>query len=395
MLLSRAPVGRVLAACALALLALDARAQDPAADPAAPPPAGDTVVGLRTSYYEQRDRGGDDGNPFLDEDVVVVEPAIFFETALGDDVTVSALFSHDYVTAASIDRLQNYPQQSGASGDTYFGLDAGVDVRVTPRVSAGGTIHAAGEADYASGGLSGRVGVDPLSATRVTLTLDVYHDLVRRTRFNGRTDGWRGRDTRTVSFTVYHALTPWLHGEVGYSFSLQEGTLETNFNAVVLEDPAAAPNPLLTGSFRGTELEEELPGSRLRHAGEARARWLVRPGTSLELGATVYGDSWGLTSFGLEPAVRHWLIDGVLMVRLTYRWLRQHRTEYFRDHYAAVAPLHRTQDPDLGSFEVHAVGLKLAWYFAPGWMIDVAGDLVWRSDGLDQRWLGTGVRCEF
>ncbi len=389
MLLTRA---LVVGAC-LALGALGARAQGVAPDPVAPAPAGDTVVGVRTSYYEQRDAGGRDGNPFLREDVVVVEPAILFSTKLGDDVKVSALFSHDYVSAASIDRLQNYPQQSGASGDTYFGLDLGLDVQVDDEVAVGGTIHAAGEADYASGGLSGRVSVAPAPATRVTLSLDVYHDYVRRTRFDGTTDGWKARDTDTLSVSVYRALTPWLHAEVGYSFSRQAGELETNFNAVVLE--GGQPNPLLTDQFRGTEVREDVPDHRLRHAGEVRASVLVRRGTALDLGLAGYADSWGLSSFSVEPGVRHWLVEGALLVRVGYRYMRQHGTDYSRDHFRAPAPYHRTQDPDLDSFDLHSVGLKLVWHVAPGWAIDVAGDLGWRSDGLDQRWLGSGVRWEF
>lgn len=195
------PTRALLAACAcLALAAPAALGQGVGPDPAAPGPAGDTVVGVRTSYYEQRDDGGRDGNPFLREDVVVVEPAILFATQVSDDVRVSALFSHDYVSAASIDRLQNYPQQSGASGDTYFGLDLGLDVQVDDEVAVGGTIHAGGEADYASGGLSGRASVTPAPATWVTVGLDVYHDYVRLTRFNGVMHaGARGTRPRSPS----------------------------------------------------------------------------------------------------------------------------------------------------------------------------------------------------
>lgn len=390
MLLTRA----LAAACVcLSLGAVGGRAQEVGPDPVAPAPAGDTVVGVRTTYYEQVDQGGRDGNPFLREDVVVVEPAILFSTKLDEDVTLSALFSHDYVSAASIDRLQNYPQQSGASGDTYFGLDLGLDVQVDDEVAVGGTIHAAGEADYASGGLSGRVSFAPAPATRVTLSIDVYHDYVRRTRFDGTTDGWSARDTNTLTVWVYRALTPWLHAEVGYSFSRQAGALETNFNAVVLE--GGPPNPLLVDQFRGTEVEEDVPDHRLRHAGQVRASLLVRRGTALDLGLSGYADSWGLSSFAVEPGVRHWLVDGVLLVRASYRYMRQDGTDYSADHFRAPPPYHRTQDPDLDSFDLHAVGLKLVWYVSPGWAIDVAGDLGWRSDGLDQRWLGSGVRWEF
>lgn len=74
--------------------------------------------------------------------------------------------------------------------------------------------------------------------------------------------------------------------------------------------------------------------------------------------------------------------------------MRQHGTDYSGDHFRAPAPYHRTQDPDLGSFDLHQVGLSLR-YVARGWSIDVAGDLGWRNDGLDQRWLGSGVRWEF
>lgn len=384
----RAIAGVVVAGCATACLA---RAQDPAG----PPPAGDTVVAVRTSYYEQPDHGGRDGNPFLDEHLVVIEPAIFFQTAVTDDVTISALATHDHVSSASIARLDNYPQQSGASGDLYFGLDLGVDARLSSLVSVGLTAHGAGQTYYASGGLTARAALQPLASTRVALSLNTYIDEVRRVTFDGRSQGWSGRDTATLGLSAYHALTPWLHGELGYSFTWQDGFLQTSFNSVVEEGGFPPPNLQLVDAFPGREVTEELPGHRLRHTVEGRVRWLLRRGTSLELGGRLYGDSWGVGSVALEPGVRHWLIDEVLMVRLGYRFHRQARSDYFHEHVRGTAPYHRTQDPDLGAFTSHGVGLKVVWHFARGWSFDVAGDLIWRSDGLDQRWVGSGIRCEF
>ena len=83
------------------------------------PRPGDRTLTTRLSFYNNGDSG--DGNPFLDEALTVVEPVIIFDHQVSEDFGYSVDFHYDYVSSASIDRLSNFPEQSGASADNYIG----------------------------------------------------------------------------------------------------------------------------------------------------------------------------------------------------------------------------------------------------------------------------------
>ena len=83
--------------------------------------AGAGSLGLRVGYYENGDSA--DGNPFLDEESSVIETIFIADHNVTDRMAAWGLFSFDIVSSASIGRLDDYPQQSGASGDYYFGLE--------------------------------------------------------------------------------------------------------------------------------------------------------------------------------------------------------------------------------------------------------------------------------
>lgn len=394
MLLSarRAALAALLALAAPAL-ADDATAPVGSAAPAEREPDRSAVT-VRTSWVGQRDTGRA-GNPFLDEELRVIEPVILFEHDASPDLKLSLLLAHDHVTSASIGRLDDYPQQSGASGDYYFGADGGVRWRATDRVTLGAHVRGGFERDYRSLGAGVDVSwEDAARATRLSAGVSGYHDVAIAIRFDGRNEGAKPRETMTLDLGVYRVLTPWLHAEAGWSFGWQKGFLETNINAVVLERPGAPPNPHLQRLFPGVEVTEELPGHRLRHTVHARAKLHLPSRTVLELGARVYADSWGARSVALEPRLHQWLVPDALLARLSYRWMRQQAVDHWRRHFV-VERHHRTQDPDLGDLEVHTFGLALTWWPTPGTSIDAGVDRVERSDGLDAWWLTAGVRVEF
>ena len=99
----------------------------------------------------------DNGDPFLDESLTVVEPVIVFDYNITDRTTVFGTLSYDYVSSASIDRLSEFPDQSGASGDTYLGLKAGLrrELDATISISAFGSFSS--EYDYTSTGFGGDI----------------------------------------------------------------------------------------------------------------------------------------------------------------------------------------------------------------------------------------------
>ncbi len=395
-----------LAALSLALalaLAGTARAQEaPGPDageraPEAEEAPGRTTVTARTSYYAQEDRRGTRGNPFADETLTVIEPVLLLDHQADADTGWSVQLSHDLVTSASIAKLDNFPLQSGASGDYYFGLDLGLRQRVAPGVELGVGAHGSFERDYRSFGGSARVTLTSADGNdALTIAGRGFFDTVVRIGYDGINRGPAARRTGTLELTYYRALTPWLHGEAGTSLTWQEGALETPLNSFVVAAAFAGANPYLVGGFAGFEHPEALPERRLRGAWFARARALLPTGTALELGGRYYADSWGLTAVTLEPALHQWLVRDLLRARVLYRHHVQRAADAYDRFFAfseGALPYRRTQDPDLGAFRSHAVGLGLTLDLAP-WRLDVGVDRVWRSDGLHQWWATAGLRVD-
>ena len=161
-------------------------------------------------------------------------------------------------------------------------------------------------------------------------------------------------------------------------------------NAVVLEDPALAPNPLLANNARGIEVTEELPDARLRTSLFGRVRRSLKPGTAVELGARLYDDSWGISAFNVEPRLYQALAED-WSLRLRYRYYDQTAADDFGEQFIFDAsapdngaPEFRTQDSDLGAFVAQTFGAQLIWDMSDSSTIDVGIDFITRSDGLDQ-----------
>ncbi len=86
---------------------------------------------------------GGRGNPFLDEASSVIEPVVLFDYDVTPRSKAHGEFSCDHVSSASMKRLSRYPQQSGASGDDYFGARGGLDYQWNERTTVGGFLSAA------------------------------------------------------------------------------------------------------------------------------------------------------------------------------------------------------------------------------------------------------------
>lgn len=399
-----------------------AQEADVGEDAAAPPPveaeasgeAGHGSLEVNFGYYANDDNG--DGNPFLDEEETVIEPVIVVNYNVTDWLAVHVGVSIDTVTSASIERLSQTPDQSGASKDTYVGVDGGVVVRPTDALSIGVRGSHSDEYDYSSNGFGVDLSLDLNdSNTTISLSGNVFLDTVRTIRWDGTETGDEDRTSFTISPGLYQILSSTVHMTLGYSFTLQDGFLETAFNSVVLEDPSDPPNPNLDNNARGVEVTEELPDTRMRHALYGRVRKYFDTGTAVELGTRLYTDSWGVTSESLELRLYQWVVPEVFRVRVRYRFYNQSAADDYSEHFF-VAPGNRgpygvgggpdrTQDADLGDFTSHTVGLKLDWTVFKdaealgldrlGLSVHVGLDYVLRSDGIDQLLLYGGLKVDF
>lgn len=388
---------------AVLLLAPALRAQGSAA-PNAPVPGGDPSVAapesglarsiaVRLGYFDQSDSG--DGNPFLDESLTVIEPIVVLDWDVSRDLGYTLKVAYDNVSSASIDRLSDYPDQSGASGDFWYGLEFGMRHRLDDVWRAGWHVGASAEYDYRSIKAGGELQWTPNDDrdASVTTSLDLFLDQIDVIRFNGTEDGSDSR-TSIASTTQWHqVLSPRMHGIFGATLAYQTGFLETAYNGVVVEDGATPPFPFDNGAL-GTEIAEELPDSRARIALFGRVRRQLTEGTALELGARLYGDDWGVTSVAFEPRLYQTLVRDRLLLRLRYRYYTQSEADDYYESLPGAAPVprFRTSDSELGAYDAHSFGVKFLWYSRGAWEFDVGLDQVISGDGLDSTLATVGYK---
>jgi len=355
-------------------------------------------LGFRLGYYDNSDSG--DGNPFLDESLTVIEPVLFFDYNVSRKTNIWGKFSYDNVSSASIDRLSNFPEQSGASGDYYFGLEGGATWALDADTRVGAFLHGSVEYDYRSFGVGGSYARDyDGDSTTIKWTGSLFLDSLDLIRFNGMDSGSDNRTSLNFGGSWYQVIDPRTHAETGFNLTYQNGFLGTPYNAVVVEDPSLAPNPNLVGSARGLEFVEDLPDSRVRVTMHGRVRRLVSDNVALELGGRLYGDDWGVISVTLEPAVFFWLVPDVLRTRVGYRYYAQSAADDYRERFAGTMesdlPRFRTQDADLGDFSSHGFGLRFDWLTSSSRRWDLTFDYQSRDDGLDYLYGSIGWTTTF
>jgi hypothetical protein len=355
--------------------------------------AGTGSVEFRLGFYHNDDDG--DGNPFLDERLTVVEPILLVDYNITDRLGIWAKLSYDYISSASIERLSNFSNQSGASGDNYFGGNVGVRYELDEDLRIGGFIGGSGEYDYTSFGFGGDVAKDLADKnTTLKLSVNAYFDWIDVIRFNGKSEGTDNRYSASTTLSWYQVINEKTHADLGFTLGYQNGFLETAYNAVVIENPAFPPNPNLDNNARGIEVTEELPSNRVRGAVFGKLRRFIRPGTSLQLGGRLYYDSWGIFSGAVEPSLFQSIVSDRLMLRVDYRYYSQTEADYFKRHFKS-APKRRTQDSDLSDFDSHGLGAKLAWRIYDQLALDIGGGYTFREDGLDYVVASFGLRWDF
>lgn len=345
-------------------------------------------------FYDNGDSG--DGNPFLDESLTVIEPVVLWDHSVSDDWGYSFKLSYDNVSAASIDRLSQFPAQSGASGDFYVGADFASRHRLESGNWWSWNTHLSVEYDYVSLGLGAGYSREHADGAKTTWNLNSFFDTIDIIRSDG--DESEGSDNRTsIAANWSHArvLTPVWNGELSATLAAQFGFLETPYNFVAVQDGVGT-FPFDNGVV-GTALDEALPDSRIRLAVAGRARRWLAPGKAVELGSRLYADDWGILGISLEPRLYLPLGEDVDL-RLRYRFYTQSEADDFVGEVvppAASAPRFRTSDTDLSSFSSNSLGLRFDFGRdrPSGWFVDA--NYLLRDDGLDQTFFSIGLRRSF
>lgn len=378
----------VLGGLAAALIAPHAIAQSQTGEP------GTGSIAFHLGYYDQPDDGGTAGNPFLDEELTVLEPVVVYDYQLTEADALWALLSYDYVSSASIDRLSKFPAQSGASGDYYIGLDLGWNKELDEGTTRGLFVSGSVEYDYMSLGLGGTYTKESAETGQsLSWSGNAFYDTIDIIRYDGSEEGSDRRLSLTGTVSGYQPITPRLHGTYGATLSLQEGFLSTAYNAVVIED-GSGPNPNLVNNAPGREVTEVLPDLRIRGAIFGSLKQAVGEDGSFELGGRLYADDWSILSFTLEPRYEHWLVPDRHRLRFSYRFYAQSEADAFSDRFTEETA-ERTQDADLGSYNANGLGLRWIWQVSDRGEFLLGGEYTFRSDDLDYLTINSGYTHYF
>jgi len=334
-------------------------------------------IAFRLGLYSKDDSGDGTsaGNPFLDEDLTVIQPSMIMDWGLDDVSALSVTAQYDWVSSASIERLSDrttFPgtQQSGASGDFYVGLDVAYRRQLNNGMRGGGHVGFGKEYDYLSVGLGGDLAWEgPDRNSTYSASLNGYFDSVDLIRFNGVETGSDNRTSLAGTFKWNRVLDSASSMQLGVTVSNQSGFLGTPYNSVFIDE---------VGGLR--EVNEVLPDSRMRYSFYGSYRRWVMEGGAAEIATRVYNDDWGIFGLSLEPRWYQQVGEDLLM-RFRYRYYDQSAADSF-GLFSAEEP-YMTQDSELGDFNSHTVGVRLIGYRdgLQGW--DAGLDYVMRSDELD------------
>lgn len=366
--------------------ALPAQAQQetPAPAPVEPlrTPAGRDLVRLAFNFYRQSDGSG---TPNADERMTVLEPMVLVTKAVDPRWTLSLKLRGDAISAASTDSNGGSGLRSIASADRYFGAEAHAFYAWHDRLRLGVGASGSIEQNYRSSGLHVRAVLDTPSLNDTFLfKLSVLRDTLDVIRFDDAREGRDTRETLSPGFGWTRILGPRTVGVLNYDLTLQKGFLHTPGNSVLLG---------------ATESTEELPSSRTRHSVFLRVRHLLAEDLAVEPGLGFYVDDWGASAFHVEVRASWEAIPSSLILEPRYRFHVQGEVDHFLDEGAPALPEFRTQDPDLGSFGSHAVGVKAILLRAPflseDMELSITAEFARRTDGVDALSLSVGYAWRF
>lgn len=357
------------------------------AEAALPPAEANTAkdfVRFSFNFYNQDDGGG---NPNLPEDMTVLEPQILWSKPLSEFWSLSLKFQADLISAASIEKGKRFPPgtQTGATGDKYFGVDAAAFYAWSEQTSIGAGVTGSTEYDYTSMGAYVRWIYDTESKNDTFVArFSGYFDTLDLIRFTGLNEGTDQKTSLSLGLGWTHILGPHTVGTLNWDITTQSGFLSTPYNSVVAA---------------GTEVPEVLPDSRFRSSVHARVRHLLFDELSIEPGLGAYVDDWGARAFNVEVSLWWEMVQGLVIVRPSYRYHVQGEVDYFVDPSAAAIPELRTQDSDLADFHSHSIGFKVVFpsfsLLGDHHELELGVEYSRRSDRLDSFGTTVGYQWKF
>ena len=344
------------------------------------------VVELSLNFYDQDDNGG---NPHQKESVKILQPMLLVGKALHPDWILTMTLQGDVImgdassggsgraTAGAAPVGEDEDEEGGEDGggtsvdEIQYAGSALLSWKATSRSTVGMGAYYSQEENYESVGMTLRGLFETMDRNDTfSFRLTGLFDKVELEYFDGTEGGEDDRRTFSPGLGWTHVLTGKALLTLNYDLTLQRGYLGTPAQSVVVGT---------------TEVQENLPDSRIRHALHGRLRYLLLDTLAVEPGVGYYIDDWGASAYSMEVAF-HWeAVANTLIVRPGYRFHSQTAIDYFVGEGETTLSEYHTQDSDLGEFTTSTFGLKFTFLKSPlpGDEFEIGFDVASRSDGID------------
>jgi hypothetical protein len=262
-------------------------------------------------------------------------PAILVRKNFAEQASLTAGYSIDAVSGASIDVVTNASPYKEERRET----DLGADYLYRDTLVSAGYIHSI-EHDYLARTFNMSVAQEMFdNRTTVTLGYSRGHDDVGQVH----TALHATADHASYSLSLGQVINPTLIGSLSYELLADDGYLQ---------------NPYRSARVEGGSVPQVYPGTRTGQAVSVKLikSWSTRWSTSFDL--RYYHDTWGINAVNAGIGASHYIYRDMLL-DASYRYYTQNAATFYSDNFAQPET-YMARDRELSNFYSHSLGLKLA-----------------------------------
>jgi hypothetical protein len=261
-------------------------------------------------------------------------PAVLVRKNFAEKASVSAGYTIDAISGASIDVITNASPYHEERRET----DLGADYLYRDTLVSLSYITSI-EHDYWSANWGLAVSQDMFdNRTTVSLAYNRGHDEVGEVHTNLHAPA----DHNSYSATLTQVINPTLIGTLAYQAMADDGFLE---------------NPYRSARVQGGFVQQSYPGTRFGQAVSVKLVKSWSPTWSSRIEARYYHDTWQVNAFNIGITASQRVYRDILLDE-SYRYYKQTAASFYSDDFAQPET-YMTRDKELANFYDHSFGAKL------------------------------------
>jgi len=282
----------------------------------------------------------------------VIAPRVRGQVAIDEQTEISAVYSVDVWTSASIDIMTSASQVPVT--EQRDEIDLAVDHELTD-VTLTLAYRYSVEPDYVSHGVSGGFGYD-FADNNATLAvgLSASSDAVGRA---GDPDFDRASGTVGARFSFTQVLSARSLAQVVYEVGRVGGYQVSPYRFVAIGGNGLCTSSVTSPGLAALCVPETSPGARLRHAVALEAKHALSESLSIDGMYRFYLDDWGIVSHTLRGE-GVFSLDAETLLAVSYRLYLQGPADHYQPRYD-VPQTYVTSDKELSTLSSHRLGLEL------------------------------------